>query len=131
MLRNLFVALERAAPKLERVTLMQGTKAYGVHVRPIAVPAREDRDEMHEEPNFYWLQEGFLKEKQRNENWHWTILRPQIIFGESFGSPMNLIPAIGVYGALLKEDGLPLIYPGGAPRLTEAVDADLLAKATF
>jgi nucleoside-diphosphate-sugar epimerase len=129
MLRNLFVALGRASPNLEHVTLMQGTKAYGVHVRPIAVPAREDRDEMHEEPNFYWLQEGFLKQKQRNENWHWTILRPQIIFGESFGSPMNLIPAIGVYGALLKADGLPLFYPGGAPSLTEAVDADLLAQA--
>jgi nucleoside-diphosphate-sugar epimerase len=129
MLRNLFVAIGGAAPNLEHVTLMQGTKAYGVHVRPIAIPARENRDEMHEEPNFYWLQEKFLKEKQRNENWHWTILRPQIIFGESFGSPMNLIPAIGVYGSLLKEDGLPLMYPGGAPSLTEAVDADLLAHA--
>ena len=42
-------------------------------------------------------------------------LRPQIIFGESFGSPMNLIPAIGTYAALLKEDGLPLFYPGGTP----------------
>jgi predicted Rossmann-fold nucleotide-binding protein len=70
-----------------------------------------------------------LKERQRNANWRWTILRPQIIFGESFGSAMNLIPAIGTFAALLKEDGLPLIYPGGAPNLMEAVDADLLAHA--
>jgi len=42
---------------------------------------------------------------------------------------MNLIPAIGTYAALLKEDGLPLIYPGGATNLMEAVDADLLARA--
>ena len=113
MLRNLFAAVERAAPNLKHVTLLQGTKAYGVHVRPIAIPAREDRDEVREEPNFYWLQEEFLKERQRHGDWHWTILRPQIIFGELFGSPMNLIPAIGTYAALLKEDGLPLFYPGG------------------
>jgi nucleoside-diphosphate-sugar epimerase len=129
MLRNLFAAVERAAPDLKHVTLLQGTKAYGVHVLPIAIPAREDRDEVREEPNFYWLQEEFLKERQRHGNWHWTILRPQIIFGESFGSAMNLIPAIGTYAAFLKEDGLPLIYPGGAPNLMEAVDADLLAQA--
>jgi nucleoside-diphosphate-sugar epimerase len=129
MLRNLFAAVERAAPDLKHVTLLQGTKAYGVHVRPIAIPAREDRDEVREEPNFYWLQEEFLKERQRHGNWHWTILRPQIIFGESFGSPMNLIPAIGTYAALLKEDGLPLLYPGATPNLNEAVDADLLARA--
>jgi hypothetical protein len=86
---------------------LQGTKAYGVHVRPIAIPAREDRDEMREEPNFYWLQEEFLKARQRNSDWHWTILRPQIIFGESFGSAMNLIPALGTYAAMLREDGLP------------------------
>ena len=129
MLRNLFAAVERAAPDLTHVTLLQGTKAYGVHVRPIAIPAREDRDEVREEPNFYWLQEEFLKERQRHGNWHWTILRPQIIFGKSFGSPMNLIPAIGTYAALLKEDGLPLFYPGGTPSPNEAVDADLLARA--
>lgn len=129
MLRNLFAALERGAPKLQHITLLQGTKAYGVHVRPITIPAREGRDEMREEPNFYWLQENFLKESQRKGDWHWTILRPQIIFGESFGGAMNLIAALGTYGALLKEDGLPLAYPGGAPNLMEAVDADLLARA--
>jgi len=129
MLRNLFAALERGAPELHHVTLLQGTKAYGVHLQPIAISAREDRDEMREELNFYWPQEDFLKESQRKGDWHWTILRPQIIFGESFGSAMNLIPALGVYGALLKEDGLPLAYPGGAPNLMECVDADLLARA--
>jgi hypothetical protein len=61
MVRNLFTVVEKVAPELQHVTLLQGTKAYGVHVRPIAIPAREDRDEMREEPNFYWLQEEFLK----------------------------------------------------------------------
>ncbi len=64
MLRNLMAPLERAAPGLSHVALLQGTKAYGVHVRPLAVPARENRSEMHEQPNFYWNQERFLRERQ-------------------------------------------------------------------
>ncbi|HWE98444.1 MAG TPA: NAD-dependent epimerase/dehydratase family protein [Caulobacteraceae bacterium] len=129
MLRRLFGAVEAGSPALRHVTLLQGTKAYGVHVRPIPIPAREDRDEARDVPNFYWLQEDFLKERQHGRDWHWTVFRPQVIFGESFGSAMNLIPAIGAYAALLKADGQPLHFPGGAPNLTEGVDADLLARA--
>ena len=51
MLRNLFEPLRRAAPGLRHVTLLQGTKAYGVHVKPLQVPARENRSEMHEQKN--------------------------------------------------------------------------------
>ncbi|MGY4348148.1 hypothetical protein ACVWXM_004615 [Bradyrhizobium sp. GM7.3] len=32
-------ALEPVAPGLRHVALLQGTKAYGVHVRPLTVPA--------------------------------------------------------------------------------------------
>src|SRR5579872_4495265 len=88
MLRRLFDAVEAGSPRLRHVTLLQGTKAYGVHVRPIPIPAREGRDEARDVPNFYWLQEDFLKERQRDRDWRWTIFRPQIIFGESFGSAM-------------------------------------------
>jgi hypothetical protein len=57
------------------------------------------------------------------------VLRPQIIFGESFGSAMNLIPAIGVYAALARQQGDDLPFPGGPTNLLEAVDADLLGRA--
>jgi nucleoside-diphosphate-sugar epimerase len=127
MLQNLFEPLA-AAKNLQHVTLLQGTKAYGAHIAPFPVPARE-RWPRHQHENFYWLQEDYLREKQRGKDWHWTTLRPQIIFGESLGSNMNAIPAIGVYAALRREAGLPLSFPGGAPWLTEAVDADLLARA--
>jgi nucleoside-diphosphate-sugar epimerase len=129
MFRNLLAAIEKGSRDLQHVTLLQGTKAYGVHVRPIATPARENRDEARDVPNFYWLQEDFLKERQRDGDWTWTIFRPQIIVGESFGGAMNLIAALGAYAALLKEDGLPMAYPGGDTSLMEAVDADLLARA--
>ena len=65
MLRNLMAALEPVAPQLRHVALLQGTKAYGVHVRPLTVPAREGRSEMYQQPNFYWAQENFLRELQR------------------------------------------------------------------
>jgi len=129
MLRNLFEPLEKAARGLRHVTLLQGTKAYGVHVRPIPTPAREDRDEARDIPNFYWEQEDYLAAKQAGRDWSLTVFRPQVIFGESFGSAMNLIPAIGTYGAVLKARGEPLHYPGGDPNITEGVDADLLARA--
>ena len=130
MLRNLMAPLERAAPGLRHVALLQGTKAYGVHVRPLAVPARENRSEMHEQPNFYWNQERFLRERQPGKNWHWSILRPVLIVGDSVGSAMNVIPALGVYAAFMRRAGRKkLDYPGGVGRVAQAVDADLLARA--
>ena len=129
MLRHLLGPLARTARGLRHVALLQGTKAYGAHVRRIDLPARENRSEARDVPNFYWNQEDYLKECQRGANWAWTIIRPQIIFGQSFGSAMNPIPAIGVYAALLRERGEPLYYPGGPSNILEAVDADLLARA--
>jgi len=129
MLRNLLGPLQQAAPNLRHVTLLQGTKAYGVHVRPLAVPARENRSEMHEQPNFYWNQENFLRAEQAGKQWSWSIMRPVLIVGESLGSAMNVIPALGVYGAFMREAGNTLPFPGGSPRVAQVVDADLLARA--
>ena len=89
--------------------------------------AREDRDEAHDVANFYWEQEGFLKERA-GDRFAWTIFRPQGIFGESFGSAMNAIVALGTYGAILREAGEPFHYPGGDPNIMEATDVDLLAQ---
>jgi nucleoside-diphosphate-sugar epimerase len=128
MLRNLFEPLSGAARDLRHVSLLQGTKAYGAHVAPIPVPARE-RNPRHQHENFYWLQEDYLRAKQNGKNWCWTILRPQIVFGEAIGGNLNVIPALGVYAALRKEAGLPLSFPGGTPGVVEAIDADLLAQS--
>jgi nucleoside-diphosphate-sugar epimerase len=129
MLRNLLDPLLAAAPGLRHVTLLQGTKAYGVHVRPLAVPAREGRSEMREQPNFYWTQEDHLRSVQRGRDWHFTILRPVLVVGEAIGGAMNLIPALGAHAAVMRERGPILPYPGGAERVGQAVDADLLARA--
>ena len=129
MLRNLMAALEPVAPALKHVALLQGTKAYGSHVRPLKVPAREGRSEMYEQPNFYWVQENFLRALQKGRSWHFSILRPVLIVGLAMGGAMDLIPPLGVYAAMLREAGRDLDYPGGAPRVGQAVDVDLLARA--
>lgn len=128
MLRNLFEPLEAVAKNLRHVSLLQGTKAYGAHLGPIAIPARE-RSPRHPHENFYWLQEDYLRNKQQGKPWHWTILRPQLVVGEAVGGNLNVLPAIGVYGALRREAGLPLSFPGGPSFIFEMVDVDLLARA--
>lgn len=129
MLRNLMGALEPVSPALKHVALLQGTKAYGVHVRPLMVPAREGRSEAYEQPNFYWAQENFLRKLQKGKSWHWSILRPVLIVGLAMGGAMDLIPPLGVYAAMLRERGRALDFPGGAARVAQAVDVDLLARA--
>lgn len=130
MLKNLFEPLRQAAKGLKHVILLQGTKAYGAHVRPMDIPARPDRDEAKDVPNFYWVQEDYLRGLQNNGNWALTIMRPQVIFGVAVGAAMNPIPALGAYGAILKNAGEPLHFPGGKGAwLFEGVHADLVANA--
>lgn len=128
MLNNVMAPLEAVAQDLQHVSLLQGTKAYGVHIAPFPVPARE-RWPRHPHDNFYWLQEDYLRERQVGKAWSWTVWRPQLVLGESLGSQMNVIPALGVYAALRREVGLPLSFPGGPPFVLEAIDTELQARA--
>jgi nucleoside-diphosphate-sugar epimerase len=112
---------------LQHVSLLQGAKAYGLHVGRTPVPAKERMPRANHE-NFYFLQEDALRAMAEGADWSWTILRPQVVFGQSLGSPMNLLPAIGVYAAVERERGRPLSFPGGPSGVHEAVDARLLAR---
>ena len=127
MLRNLLTPLCTAGA-LQHVSLLQGTKAYGVHLHAVAVPARESSPrDPHE--NFYWLQEDHLREAAARHGFGFTIWRPQLVFGDQLGVAMNLIPVIGAYAAICKDQGLPFAYPGGPSNILEATDARLLARA--
>jgi nucleoside-diphosphate-sugar epimerase len=110
------------------VGLLQGTKAYGAHLHPIALPAREDalRDP---HANFYFEQEDALRSLADRHGLGWTILRPQVVFGSAPGAAMNPVAAIGAYAALCREMGLPFAYPASGPLIWEAADADLIAAA--
>lgn len=127
MLRHTLDALQGAP--LEHVTLMQGTKAYGVHTgRPMLVPARE-QDAVRDHANFYFDQQDLVAQQAQREGFRWTIFRPQIVLGVALGSAMNAVATLGVYAVLSRALGRPLSYPGHPHLLTECTDARLVAAA--
>ena len=128
MLANLLDGVTAGNAALRHVTLLQGAKAYGVHLGQIPIPAKEDAPR-HIHPNFYWAQEDLLRERQGGARWRWTILRPQVVLGSAPGSAMNMVATIGAYAAISRALGLPLVYPGVGHRITEATDVRLLARA--
>jgi len=129
MLINLMDAVEPGNPGLRHIALLQGTKAYGVHLGQMPIPGKE-RAPRHIHPNFYWAQEDFIRARQEaGPGWSYTIFRPQAVIGFALGSAMNLLSAIGAYAAISRELGVPLVWPGSGQRITEATDVRLLARA--
>jgi nucleoside-diphosphate-sugar epimerase len=131
MVVNLVEALEKAAPRLAHIQLVQGTKWYGNHLGPFRTPARED-DPRHMPPNFYYDQQDWLEARQRGKHWSWSALRPHCICGYSVGSPMNHLLALSLYATISRELGLPLRFPGDPKAfaaLYQFTDARLLARA--
>jgi nucleoside-diphosphate-sugar epimerase len=127
MLANTLAALDGAP--LTHVSLLQGTKAYGVHTgRAMRVPARED-DARRDHANFYFAQQDLLEESAVRSGFAWTIFRPQVVLGLAIGSAMNPVAALGAYAVIQRELGLPLRHPGNAQLLTECTDARLVAAA--
>ena len=129
MLRNLMEPLMKVA-SIEHVTLLQGTKAYGGHIRPMRVPARESQPRV-EHPNFYWLHEDYIAEQSAARGFAYTIFRPQLIVGPNYGVVMNLPPVIGAYAAIRRAEGSPFSFPGGADWVWEAVDTRLIGRAAL
>ena len=131
MLKNLIDNLEPAASMLEHVQLMHGCKWYGVGAGPFRTPAKESHPRP-DQPLYYYGQHDYLSARQQGKRWSWSTLRPHFVNGVAVGSPSNLMAVIGVYAAILKELGMPLIFPGTA-RAFEALlmyaDVRLVAKA--
>jgi len=127
MLRNLLGPLREHA-SLRHVSLLQGTKAYGAHLKPFPVPARESWPR-HPHANFYWLQEDFVRGELAPGGVGFTIFRPQIVFGDAIGAAMNVAPVLAAYAAICRHERRPFAYPGGPDYLLEAADARLIGRA--
>jgi nucleoside-diphosphate-sugar epimerase len=127
MLQNALRPLDAVAQNLAHISLFQGTKAYGAHLRSPPVPARE-RWARNDHENFYWYQEDFVKDQQEGKAWGWTIWRPQTIFGFALDAPLNILLAMAVFAVIRRAEGLPLCHPGGGPYVTEAIDTRLIAR---
>ena len=110
MLENLVAGLERAGASLEHIVFIQGGKVYGAHLGVYKTPAREE-DSRHFPPNLYFRHEDYVRSLS-SQGIRWTALRPDIVIGHSLGSAMNLGNLIGIYGALCKETGTAMQFPG-------------------
>jgi nucleoside-diphosphate-sugar epimerase len=126
MLRNVIEPLVAAKSALKHVSILQGTKAYGVHLHPIAIPARES-DPRDNHANFFLDQQDYVRDAGAKHGFTYTALRPQLVTGKVPGA-LNVLPAIGVYAAIRREKGEPFSFPGGPSFVWEAVDADLVGQ---
>jgi nucleoside-diphosphate-sugar epimerase len=111
MLFNLLNAIEPVASKLRHIHLVHGTKYYGHSIRPGRVPYRED-DERPPVDLFYYGQQDLVSARQRGQSWTWSISRPHSFCDLSVNEPRSMTLLVAVYATLLRESGLPLIFPG-------------------
>jgi nucleoside-diphosphate-sugar epimerase len=128
MLRNLLDGLQPSSSTLRHITILQGSKAYGSHLHPVPVPAKE-RWPRGDHDIFYWPQEDLLRQRQKTEGWNFSILRPMMILGDSIGSPMSIVAALGVYASIMRRLGEPLRFPGGGRYVIACTDSRLIAQA--
>jgi nucleoside-diphosphate-sugar epimerase len=128
MLTNLLDGLKSSRSTLRHVSILQGSKAYGSHLRPVPVPAKESWPR-GDHDIFYWPQEDLLRKRQRDEAWQFSILRPMMILGDSISSPMSIVAAIGVYASVMRRLGEPLRFPGGGRYVISCTDSRLIAQA--
>lgn len=125
MLRNVVEPIVRTASNFQHISILQGTKIYGVHLHPIPIPARE-RDARKDHANFFFDHQDYVSEMGAKHGFSYTALRPQLVIGPTPGA-LNVLPAIGVYAAIRREKGEPFSFPGGPSFVWEAADADIVA----
>lgn len=131
MLRNVVDAVDRAAPGLRHVHLVEGGKYYGQHLGPYKTPTRED-DPRHMPPDFYYDQEDWLVARAAERPWSWSATRPNVICDFSPGRARNMVSIIAAWGTLCRAQGLALDFPGkpgNYTALTEVTEARHLARA--
>ena len=132
MLANLVDALCAGAPGLRHVSVMHGQKAYGGWMdRDHAVTdCREDLPR-HDHENFYWLQEDYIRERQRGQGWHYTFWRPALVLGgDTVTGNLNALLTLAAYAALCRAAGEALDFPGaGRTSVVTAIDTDIIGEA--
>ncbi|MGW1678203.1 NAD-dependent epimerase/dehydratase family protein [Saccharopolyspora sp. NPDC002376] len=127
MLHNVVEPIACSANNFQHISILQGTKVYGVHLHPIPIPARE-RDAHRDHDNFFFDHEDYVRKMGAEHGFAYTALRPQLVTGATPGA-LNVLPAIGAYAAIRREKGEPFGFPGGPSFVWEAADADLVADA--
>lgn len=132
MLANLVDALCDHAPGLRHLSIMHGQKAYGgwMDCDGAVTLCREDLPR-HPHDNFYWLQEDFIRERQKGEGWHYTFWRPALVLGgDTVTGNLNALLTLAAHAALCRAAGEPLDFPGAdRTSVVTAIDTDLIGEA--
>jgi nucleoside-diphosphate-sugar epimerase len=131
MLRNLVEALEPNAPRLAHINLVHGTKYYGHHLGPCAVPALEEGPR-GPGGTYYFAQQDYLSGRAAGARWTWSIARPHAFCYTETDNPRSLVLVIAVLAAVQRELEQPLFFPGSARSYearTQFTDLGLLARA--
>src|SRR5260370_29255313 len=105
MLRNVVEPIVRTASNFQHISILQGTKIYGVHLHSIPIPARE-RDARKDHENFFFDHQDYVREMGAKHGFNYTAPRPHLVFGPTPG-PLNVLPAIGAIPPLRREKGEP------------------------
>jgi hypothetical protein len=71
MLRNVVQPVARTASNFRHISILQGTKIYGVHLHPIPIPARE-RDARKDHANFFFDHEDYVREMGAQHGFNYT-----------------------------------------------------------
>ncbi|KAJ6679026.1 3-OXO-DELTA(45)-STEROID 5-BETA-REDUCTASE [Salix purpurea] len=137
MFRNLLQAVVPIATNLRHVCLQTGTKNY---IGPFESfynfdshepPYSEDLPRLKVDNFYYTLEDVMFEEVAKKEGVTWSVHRPDIIFGFSPYSLMNIIVTLSVYAAICKHEGAPLMFPGSKEAwncYAIASDADVVAE---
>ncbi|KAA9393698.1 SDR family oxidoreductase [Kocuria coralli] len=116
MVRNLFDALSPAG-SVRHAALMTGLKHYMGPFEAFGTgemretPFREESERL-DVPNFYYAQEDELFAAAERDDFTWSVHRAHTVTGHAVGNAMNFALTFAVHGAIARETGTPLIFPG-------------------
>ena len=111
MLKNLLDVIEPSSKYLLHIHLVHGTKYYGHTIAQRTVPYKEE-DQCGNYKSFYFEQQSLVEQRQHGKNWSWSISRPHAFCNYRTDEPRNLILVVAIYATIMRELGLPLIFPG-------------------
>ncbi|KAL4943641.1 hypothetical protein BDV06DRAFT_221093 [Aspergillus oleicola] len=115
LFENFLTAIDRVARNsLQRICLQTGGKHYGVHLGPVKQPCSEEHPRYDDKgENFYYPQEDFMFEMQKNRTWTYNIIRPNGIVGFTPGSNgMSEALTLALYFLICRETGEFPRFPG-------------------
>lgn len=116
MVRNLFDALSPAG-SVRHAALMTGLKHYMGPFEAFGTgemretPFREESPRL-DTPNFYYAQEDELFAAAERDGFTWSVHRAHTETGHAVGNAMNFALTLAVHGAIARETGAPLVFPG-------------------